>query len=485
VKRIIAISIFLISLNLCYAQTADKKTSIAAYGGILQYKGEFGDQFLKTDNPQAAFAISVAQYVSASFNLGLMYTRGDVNFTNGKDFLFGNSSNMNLYLHYKFFNGKILKEKACIGPYLVAGFGTTDWNESQPKKTHFTDAFIPLGAGVRIHISNSLALLLQSEYHFTMSDLYDNTELKKGKDYFLHTLLGLSFSFGEGKDSDGDKVRDKKDHCPATPVGIAVDLHGCPLDRDSDGVADYLDSCPGLPGQLSAKGCPDRDHDSIADQDDHCPDVAGPAETFGCPDRDQDGILDADDACPDVKGLAALNGCPDRDGDSVADKDDECPDEKGIAALHGCPDRDGDGIADKDDLCPDSAGIAANKGCPEIKEEVKKVLEQALTGLQFETGKDKIKKSSFGIMDEVVAVMNAHPEYRLAINGHTDNTGNAAKNMDLSVKRAAAAKNYLIAHGIDGSRMTSNGFGDTIPVADNKSKAGRAMNRRVEFKVVF
>jgi len=467
------------------AQSAEKKTAIALYGGTIQYKGEFGDQFLKTDNLQGSFATSVAQYLSSSFNLGLMYSNGDVNYSNGHDFLSGNMRNMNLFLHYKFFNGKMLKENARIGPYLITGLGATDWNESQPNKTQFTDAFVPLGIGFRIRISDSFSILLQSEFHFTMSDAYDNTELQNDKDYFLHTMAGLSFNIGKGKDSDGDLVKDKKDRCPNTPAGVAVDLNGCPLDRDSDGIADYLDRCPDLSGKISAKGCPDKDNDSIADTDDHCPEIAGPALTFGCPDRDLDGVLDADDACPDEKGLAFLSGCPDRDGDSVADKDDSCPDARGMIALHGCPDRDGDGIADKDDLCPDSAGIAANKGCPEIKEEVKAVFEKALTGLQFETGKDKIKKSSFKIMDEVVRVLNENPEYKLVISGHTDNTGKPEKNLELSVMRAAAAKNYLTSHGIDESRISSNGYGDTIPVADNKTKTGRAKNRRVEFKIEF
>ncbi|MEO8087410.1 MAG: OmpA family protein [Bacteroidota bacterium] len=476
---------FFFTFCLCVAQTADKKTAISLYGCTIQYKGELGNQFLKTDNLLGTIGFSVAQYISPSFNLGLMYRYGDVNFINVNEELSGSIGNMNLFIHYKFFNGKIFKENARIGPYLVTGFGGSDWKERKPKKTHFTDAFLPLGAGFKIHISNSFDILLQCEYHFTMSDLYDNSDAEKGKDAFLHTMIGLSYNISEGKDSDKDNVKDKKDHCPGTPVGVAVDNSGCPLDRDSDGVADYLDRCPDFPGQYSALGCPDQDGDSIADGDDHCPAIAGPTLTFGCPDRDLDGVLDADDACPDMKGIVSLHGCPDRDEDGVADKDDACPDEKGIAALQGCPDRDGDGIADKDDLCPDSTGIAANKGCPEVKEEVKKLFEQALTGLQFETGKETIKKSSYHILDEVVKAMIENHQYKLVISGHTDNTGSAAKNLELSEKRAAAAKYYLTSHGIEEARINSGGYGDTLPVADNKTKNGRAKNRRVEFKVVF
>jgi OOP family OmpA-OmpF porin len=485
VKRISFFISFFLYFHTCYSQSADKKTAVTVYGGTIQYKGEFGNQFFNTGKLHPAFAASIAQYLSAAFNLGLMYTEGDVRYANGGDRVSGNMGSMNLFIHYKFFNGKILKENARIAPYVITGFGAADWNESQPVKTRFTDAFIPVGAGIRIRLTNAVAVLLQSQLHFTMSDGYEQAISEKGKDYFLHTMLGFSCFIGEGKDSDGDRVKDRKDHCPGTPAGVAVNISGCPLDRDSDGVPDYLDLCPELAGPLSAKGCPDKDQDSIADAEDHCPEIAGPLVTSGCPDSDLDGVLDADDSCPDEKGLAALRGCPDRDADGVADKDDECPDEKGVQALDGCPDRDHDGIADKNDLCPDAAGIAENKGCPELIEAVENILNQVLTDLQFETGKDKIRKSSFKILDEVVTVMNAHPEYKLVISGHTDNTGKSAKNQLLSEKRAFAAKNYLTAHGIAESRITSAGYGDTVPLTGNKTKTGRAKNRRVEFKVVF
>lgn len=142
-------------------------------------------------------------------------------------------------------------------------------------------------------------------------------------------------------------------------------------------------------------------------------------------------------------------------------------------------------MADIDDRCPNEAGIAANKGCPEVKEEVLKVFTQALTGILFETGKDVIKASSFPILNNVVKVMNDNPVYNLAINGHTDNVGDDAMNLDLSDRRAAAVKKYLVDKGINAARMTSKGFGETMPVADNGTAAERTKNRRVEFKVVF
>jgi outer membrane protein OmpA-like peptidoglycan-associated protein len=202
-------------------------------------------------------------------------------------------------------------------------------------------------------------------------------------------------------------------------------------------------------------------------------------------DRDKDGIPDKDDRCPDVAGLAALQGCPDRDGDGIADNVDACPDKAGPAEFNGCPDTDGDGIPDNLDRCPTVKGVASMNGCPEVSEKTKKLFEKALTGIQFETGKSVIKKASYSILDQVVQVMNENPSYDLEIHGHTDSQGDDAKNQKLSEDRAAAVRTYLIGKGIADKRLQSFGHGETMPVADNATAAGRAKNRRVEFKVTF
>lgn len=202
-------------------------------------------------------------------------------------------------------------------------------------------------------------------------------------------------------------------------------------------------------------------------------------------DRDKDGIPDKDDQCPDEPGTEATQGCPDSDGDGVADKADKCPNKAGKAEWDGCPDSDGDGIGDHLDRCPQVAGVAAMKGCPEVKEEARRLFEKALTGVKFETGSAKLTRASLGILDDVVKVMEENPSYNLDIHGHTDNTGNAEKNLQLSKDRAAAVKTYLVGKGVNSERMRSEGFGPAMPIADNNTPAGRAKNRRVEFKVTF
>ena len=202
-------------------------------------------------------------------------------------------------------------------------------------------------------------------------------------------------------------------------------------------------------------------------------------------DRDKDGIIDKEDNCPDIAGLAALKGCPDKDGDVIADALDACPDKAGLAEFKGCPDSDGDGIADNVDRCPNEKGVASMKGCPEINEKTKQLFARALTGVKFETAKSIIKKESFVILNDVVKVMQENPTYNLEIHGHTDSQGDDAKNQKLSDDRAASVKKYLVEHGVADGRLRSAGHGETQPVADNATAAGRAQNRRVEFKVTF
>jgi len=105
----------------------------------------------------------------------------------------------------------------------------------------------------------------------------------------------------------------------------------------------------------------------------------------------------------------------------------------------------------------------------------------ALHGILFDTGKATIKAESAAILASVAELLKTDAALRLEIRGHTDNVGAPAANQKLSEDRAAAVKAYLVkAFGIPADRLTTAGFGDTKPVADNANEEGRARNRRVE-----
>ena len=358
------------------------------------------------------------------------------------------------------------------------------------------------------------------------------------KTKMMNLALGFSICWGSNRrDKDKDGVWDKIDMCPETPRGVAVDSVGCPLDEDHDGVPDYLDRCPGTPaaaiGFVDTAGCMlDTDGDGVEDYKDMCPSTPaaarGKVDSVGCPlDTDGDGVPDYLDECPDTPkeayGKIDAKGCPlDTDGDGVPDYLDECPgtpveahatvDEKGCPKdtdgdgipdyLDECPhtpeaarghvdnkgcelDSDGDGVPDYQDECPVVAGTKANKGCPELKREVRQLLQKAMQGIEFETGKSTIKKKSFPLLDKIANIFIENANYVIEVQGHTDNTGKAEVNRKLSQQRADAVKNYLAKKGVEASRMTAVGYGPDVPIADNKTSAGRQKNRRVEFKITF
>ncbi|RME24327.1 MAG: OmpA family protein, partial [Deltaproteobacteria bacterium] len=182
-------------------------------------------------------------------------------------------------------------------------------------------------------------------------------------------------------------------------------------------------------------------------------------------------------------------GPPDRDRDGVADSDDECPDEAGPESSFGCPDGDADRVPDYRDDCPDKAGPAKadprrSDGCPArvfVAAESIEITEK----IYFQTNRSRIKPESYDLLDEIAAILNAHDEIKLVeIAGHTDSQGRDAYNLKLSDARAHAVKDYLVAHGVDESRLVAKGYGETQPKADNDTEEGRAMNRRVEFRIL-
>lgn len=303
-------------------------------------------------------------------------------------------------------------------------------------------------------------------------------------------ILNVSFSsFGQEKLYDCSPIVDKNGTAVTTSNAVKTTLTNpfvncVEIDNDKDGINDGLDKCLDTPAEMpvDATGCsPDGDKDGIPDHMDKCPTVAGLESFTGCPDTDGDGVEDAKDKCPKVAGPVETMGCPDTDGDGVLDKDDKCPTVAGTVS--GCPDGDSDGVADKDDKCPKEPGTVATKGCPEIKEEAKKDIIKIAEKIYFESGKDVLKESSKKDLDKLAIILAQYVYVNLNIDGHTDSQGKDDLNLALSQKRAEAVEAYLVSKGVDESRLTPTGFGETVPVADNKTSAGRAKNRRVELNI--
>jgi iron complex outermembrane receptor protein len=204
-------------------------------------------------------------------------------------------------------------------------------------------------------------------------------------------------------------------------------------------------------------------------------------------DTDGDGLADNNDACPTEAGSASMQGCPDKDGDGIADKDDRCPEVAGARIFNGCPDRDGDGVEDSKDNCPDVAGPVSNNGCPEqqVAATIQAEVDKSARQLYFELNSAKLKVESDPALDLMARILKDDPKLMVDIEGHTDNTGSSAYNLKLSRDRAASVKAGLVQRGVEDNRIDSKGFGESQPVAENKTADGRAQNRRVVVKLRY
>ena len=451
-----------------HAQTADDKwwIDIDLINNKFDYR-YYESLFNFGDLGSAGFRVGVDRYLNNSLDLELGTSYGKLSHEN---IFVGNVFDVDARLVYKLANGYVLKEESKVAPFVFLGYGLTSFSNIEGIYEEFEDGLlshVPIGAGLEFKLTEGASIEVGAAY---------KKSVQQAPNYMQYSL-GVSFSLSSKKDSDGDGIYDKEDACP-TQAGPAENK-GCPWpDTDGDGVLDKDDQCPAVAGKLN--GCPDADGDGIKDSEDACPNVAGIARFNGCPDTDGDGIQDSEDQCPTVAGT--LNGCPDRDGDGVKDSDDQCPTVAGT--LNGCPDRDGDGVKDSDDRCPETAGLASNGGCPEVQEEVQQVLDLAVKSIQFNSGSDVLRSSSYASLNQVSQLMKEN-DFDIKLSGYTDNTGNAASNLELSKRRANAVKNYLVEQGISPSRISADGYGIANPVADNSTSAGRAANRRVEIEIIY
>jgi OOP family OmpA-OmpF porin len=228
-------------------------------------------------------------------------------------------------------------------------------------------------------------------------------------------------------------------------------------------------------------------------------------------DPDHDGIRGAADKCPnepeDKDGFQDEDGCPDpdNDNDGIPDALDKCPnepeDKDGFQDEDGCPDpdNDNDGVPDAQDKCPlepeTKNGYQDEDGCPDELPAKLKQFTGVIQGINFKVSDAALQASSNPTLDKAVAVLKEFGDLKLEIQGHTDDQplkpgGKYPDNQALSQARADTVKAYLVSKGIDESRLTSKGYGDTIPVESpkdlkgDKLNAARAKNRRVEFKLV-
>lgn len=378
----------------------------------------------------------------------------------------------------------LLHEKN-IQPYLLVGAGADMWKMTiqdegealglwaTDTEYKFTDVSAKIGAGVNFWLGQNVTFDLQAKLSYGIANLSADDDTiyygdmsewdERAFTNYLQPSLGFTYYFGGKVDTDKDGVEDNKDACPDTPLGAIVDASGCPVDSDNDGVYDGLDRCDNTPAgaKTDVSGCPiDNDGDGVYDGLDNCPETPTTAKVdkFGCPiDTDGDGVPDYRDKQINTPAGAVV------DADGVG------------------MDTDGDGVYDGLDKCPTTAAGAKvdEFGCPI---EVKKPVEKITLNIKYATGSFEPDQEAKRVLDDLANTMKAYVDYRIEIDGFTDNVGSEKANQELSQKRADAVMNYLLGKGIESSRMIAKGFGENpnFAIGDNNTPEGRQKNRRVE-----
>lgn len=526
---------------------AGLKIDTTFYGAELNYSDYVVDGVFMTDSISSHISNTLGGYVDAlhvsdiekkprlphmsmlriNLNVGV-----DVNF-------WKNRIGLGIYSRTRFYNSRI-QEEIVLG----AAIRPCNWFNIAASYSFINGHWSNIGAAISLAPYDGLMFTVATDY---VPLTYAKATTEIGNISLPYKTPGVNLSFGmaivagtnskKKKDKDKDGVYDIFDACPNTPLNVRVDDMGCPVDTDGDGVADYIDECPNTPsaayGLIDTLGCPldtdgdgvydyedlcpntpseavshvdqtgcimDSDNDGIADYIDQCPNTPSEAygliDTLGCPlDTDGDGVYDYKDLCPDTPkealGLVDERGCAlDTDKDGVADYCDLCPNTPseayGMIDTLGCPiDTDGDGVYDYEDACPTVSGTKANNGCPEVRPEVRRMLKEAMAGVEFDNGKATIKPSSYALLDSITGIMLSNPTYKIEVQGHTDNVGQYDYNMDLSDRRAHAVRTYMVNKGVPAGRLTAKGYGPNIPIADNTTTEGRAKNHRIEFAISF
>ena len=462
------------------------KWEVGGFLGLSQYQGDISDMG-SFDELNGGYGLLVRRHLSSNFALrgNLLFGKmsgKDANITRNASRGFTFSSPMSeisivgeydLFGHKRYADNKFMKK---FSPYVFGGIGMlmgvtpennynlaaasaarkSQVSQDQAVAAQSSYFSVPVGAGVKIDLNEQWNLNLEFGKRYTFSDNVDRIS-KSGNpdksDTYFYGGAVLGYRFGGANTPKTAKPR-------VTTPPVIID--------DSKAKAEAAEREAAARAKFEAEA--------------KAKAAAAEAERLR-KDSDGDGVADVNDKCPTVVGTAANNGCPvDTDGDGVADVNDKCPTVAGSAANNGCPlDSDGDGIADANDKCPNEAGVASNNGCPVVSQEVKKVLVEAMQGVQFETGSSKLTAVSYTILNKVVSVMQNNPSLTLAVSGHTDNVGSEAVNQRLSASRAAMCMKYLQSKGVAASRMTSAGYGSTQPIDENTTKQGRDRNRRVEF----
>jgi len=400
-----------------------------------------------------------------------------------------------------------------INPYGYAGAGLIKWtvNDKPSSRSPATnveddgyDLFIPLGVGLEVKLTNSLLLDISGGYSLTFTDdldYFNNVDSPADgyNDGFWNFGVGLVFT-GESGNSDSDLDGLTLDQ--EKTIGTNAEIP----DTDGDGLIDGLEFNQYKTDPLAT----DTDGDGLSDNDEVKNFTTNPKNV----DSDNDGLSDGEEinnyhtdplrVDSDFDGISdsdeifntktdATKSDTDHDGLKDGDEKDKYKTSPLLA------DTDTDGISDGDEVLKYNTNptkIDTDGGTTNDKEEITRgsnplnpeddiILDVeapiVLDGVTFETGRADLTPESEKMLLRVLNTLNAYPKMKVEIRGYTDNVGKASNNLALSQRRANSVRYWVLNKGVNPDRVVAKGYGEGNPIADNSTKEGRRLNRRIEF----
>jgi outer membrane protein OmpA-like peptidoglycan-associated protein len=474
-RFLLVVPVMLVTVLPAQAQFKDLGYEVGISGGIVQINNE-SDGAKLSGAVEACVAYPLLDPLQAEFGIGYRELRG-------KDY-HGVVAPVDLRLRFN-----LLYIPRWI-PYVYAGIGllyfdASNWPESAERGTpHVGWAGLipfgaaPFGAGVQYRLDEYFSVDVRGAYNLSLSDRVNPVNDGSG-DSYLNVLAGLRVSMGSGKkDTDGDSLTNDIEK------RIGTDKKN--PDTDSDGLSDGEEYLTYQTDPLRA----DTDGDGLSDGAEVREYRTDPLKD----DTDGDGLSDGREVLeyktsptnPDTDGDGLDDGQEitefktdptqaDSDGDSLSDGD-EVKEHKTDPTK---ADSDGGSVNDAAEIARGSNPRSAADDIPKIAVEIGKPI--VLEGIRFKSSSSQILPESEAILNDVFETLRDNTQIVVEIHGYTDNSGTAARNLKLSQERAAAVREWLVAKGISGERLTARGFGAENSIAPNDTAQNRAKNRRIEF----
>ena len=439
--------------------------SLGLQGGANMWINNFN-----TSDISGGGDLTMRYALSRHFSLGLMA---------GYDALQSKNSNINpadnalrhTYVEAKGYSGDLtawyhFNYGKPVSPYLYAGIGgfmykrRVEGAQYWPENKSYTSIHVPVGIGLEAAVSKHVAFSVDLGARI-LDNWTDNfvggTKTFLGTDFYPTARAGLTFFFGSSPDddSDGDMLTDGYEKKIGTDPNKP--------DTDGDGLTDYEEVTKYHTNPLKM----DTDGDGLSDGDEVIKYHTDPLKV----DTDGDGLSDGDEVLKYKTDPLKV----DTDGDGLSDGDEVLKYKTDPLKV----DTDGGTVSDGVEVQRGTNPLDPNDDVPKIKVEVGKSI--VLEGITFTSGSAALTPASENILDSVYVRLKANPTVEVEIRGYTDNVGKKASNVKLSQKRADSVRDWLVKKGIDPMRITAKGFGPDNPIDTNKTEAGRAKNRRIEF----